>query len=143
MLYLKQGQKEVKFANSELNILLRETFTMKIGSAALFIHLSLKLLEGLLGGRGLQNLEGIEANSLGQGSAFTDNDGIPDRDVSEAWRHVNGKVLVPLLKTVVFLDVMQVITPDNNSPGHLHLYDDASQDTTSDGDLNEKFSYLK
>ena len=51
---------------------------MKIGSAALFIHLSLKLLEGLLGGRGLQNLEGIEANSLGQGSAFTDNDGIPD-----------------------------------------------------------------
>ena len=53
---------------------------------------------------------------------------------------MNGKVLVPLLKTVVFLDVMQVITPDNNSPGHLHLDDDASQDTTSDGDLNEKFS---
>ena len=53
---------------------------MKIGSesAALFVHLILELLEGLLGGRGLQNLEGIEANSLGQGSAFTDNDGIPD-----------------------------------------------------------------
>ena len=51
---------------------------MKIGSAALFIHLSLKLLEGLLGGRGLQNLEGIKADILGQGSAFTDNNGIPD-----------------------------------------------------------------
>ncbi len=51
---------------------------MKIGASAQFVHLSLELLEGLLGGRGLQDLDGIEANSLGQGSAFTDNNGIPD-----------------------------------------------------------------
>ena len=55
---------------------------------------------------------------------------------------MNGKVLVPLLKTVVFLDVMQVITPDNNGPGHLHLDDDASQDTTSDGDITSERTLL-
>lgn len=30
-------------------------------------------------------------------------------------------VLVPLLKTVVLADVVQVVTPDDDGPLHLHL----------------------
>ena len=30
---------------------------------------------------------------------------------------------------------MKVVTPDDDGPVHLHLSDDASQDTATDGDL--------
>ena len=36
---------------------------------------------------------------------------------------------------VVLLDVVQVITPDDDGPVHLHLGDDSGQDTSTDGDL--------
>lgn len=38
-----------------------------------------------------------------------------------------GEVLVPLLKAVVFADVMQVVTSDDNSPLHLHFSDHTYQ----------------
>ena len=36
---------------------------------------------------------------------------------------------------VVLLDVVQVITPDDDGPVHLHLGDDSGQDTSTDGDF--------
>lgn len=41
-------------------------------------------------------------------------------------------VLVPLLEPVVFFDVMEIISPDDDGAIHLHLGDDAGQDATSD-----------
>ena len=46
---------------------------------------------------------------------------------------MNGHILVAFLESVVFLDVMQVISTDNDSPVHLHLGNDTSEDTTTDG----------
>lgn len=37
-----------------------------------------------------------------------------------------------LLKSVVFTDIMEVISADNNGPLHLHLLDNSSKDTSSD-----------
>ena len=41
-------------------------------------------------------------------------------------------VLVPLLEPVVFLDVVEIVSPDDDGAVHLHLGDDPSQDATSD-----------
>ena len=45
---------------------------------------------------------------------------------------MNRHVLVSLLKSVVLLDVMKVIPPDDYGPLHLHSCDDAGQDTATD-----------
>ncbi len=39
----------------------------------------------------------------------------------EAWGEVDRHVLMPLLKTVVLADVMQVVPSDDDGPLHLHL----------------------
>ena len=48
---------------------------------------------------------------------------------------MHGHVLVPLLEPVVLLDIVEIITPDDNSLVHLHLGDDSSAHTYTDGDL--------
>lgn len=53
----------------------------------------------------------------------------------KARRHVDRHVLVALFETVVLLDVMQVVSSDDNGPVHLHLGDDTGQNATTDGDL--------
>ena len=47
-----------------------------------------------------------------------------------------------LLKTVVLLDVVQVIPSNDDSPQHLHLGDDAGQDTASDGNITGEGALL-
>ena len=39
----------------------------------------------------------------------------------ETRTHVHRHVFMPFFKSVVFFHVMQIISPDNNGPGHLHL----------------------
>lgn len=39
----------------------------------------------------------------------------------EAWGEVDRHVLMPLLKTVVLADVMQVVPSNDDGPLHLHL----------------------
>ena len=84
---------------------------------------------------GLGDLQGVEFDGLGEGAALADGDDIADLDVSEARRQVNGHVLVPLLEPVVFLDVVEVISPDDDGSVHLHLGDDSGQDAAEDGDM--------
>ena len=55
---------------------------------------------------------------------------------------MNGDVLVSLLETVVFLDVVQVISADNHCPVHLHLGDNSSQDAATDRDLTGEGTLL-
>ena len=49
-------------------------------------------------------------------------------------------VLVPLLKAVVFPNIVQVITTDHNSPLHLGLCDYTSEDTSTDGHIPSKWA---
>lgn len=55
---------------------------------------------------------------------------------------MNRHVLVSLLKTVVLLDVVKVITADDNGPLHLHLLDNTSEDTTTNGDITSEGALL-
>ena len=59
----------------------------------------------------------IEADSLGEGAALADSHDITDLD-TESWRAVSGDGLMTLLKSVVLLDVMQVVASDDDGSCH-------------------------
>lgn len=48
---------------------------------------------------------------------------------------MNAHVLVPLLKSVVLLAVVEVLAADHDGPLHLHLQHDARQDAAADADV--------
>ena len=47
-----------------------------------------------------------------------------------------------LLETVVLLDVMKIVTADNDSPLHLHLLDNSSENTTTNGHVSSEGALL-
>ena len=51
-------------------------------------------------------------------------------------------VTMSLLKTVVLLDVVKVITTDDDSPLHLHLLDDTSKNSTTNGNITSEWALL-
>ena len=64
---------------------------------------------------------------------------MPDSDLvalfdTESWRHVGRDVLVPLLVTLIFGDVVQVVAADDEGSVHFCGDDGASQDTAADRD---------
>jgi hypothetical protein len=59
----------------------------------------------------------IESNGLGKGSALVNSDDITNFD-TESWRAVSYNGVVVFLKSVVLLDVMEVVTFDNDCTGH-------------------------
>ena len=65
------------------------------------------------------DLDHVETDGLGEGSALADSDDVSFLDSWESWGAVSGEVLVSLLESVVLLDVMEVISSDHNSPPHL------------------------
>jgi len=65
----------------------------------------------------------VVADSLGDGSALANSHDITDLD-TEGRRAVNGNVLMTLLESVVLLDVMEVITSNDDGSGHLGGDDD-------------------
>ena len=78
--------------------------------------------EGFLTGTGLLlgvNLDNVEADGLGEGSALANSHDITLLNTGESGRAVSGDVLVSLLESVVLLDVVEVISSDND--GSLHL----------------------
>ena len=60
----------------------------------------------------------VESNSLGEGSALTNGNNIADSE-TEGGRAMGRDGLMSLLEPVVLLDVMKVVTANNNSVGHL------------------------
>lgn len=55
---------------------------------------------------------------------------------------MNGHVLVALLKTVVFSDVVKVVTTDDNGSLHLVFDDNATKNATSNGYIAGKGALL-
>lgn len=70
------------------------------------------------------NSEYVESHSFGEGSALADSHDITFSNTGECRRAMNGEVSVSLLKPVVLLDVMQVVSSDNNSSLHLGCNND-------------------
>ena len=65
------------------------------------------------------NLDNVEADGLGKGSALTNGHDVTLLNPGEGGRAVSSDVLVSLLESVVLLDVMKVVSSDND--GSLHL----------------------
>ena len=64
-------------------------------------------------------LEDVESHGLGEGSALANGHDVTFLDSGESGGAVSSKVLVSLLKSVVLLDVMEVISSQDNSSLHL------------------------
>ena len=73
---------------------------------------------------------------------MSEGDNITVGDSSEGGRQVSGDVLVPLLVTVVLGDVVQVITTNNDGPGHLGGDNHTPHDATTDGDITDPGALL-
>jgi len=74
----------------------------------------------------------VEADSLGERSALANGHNITDLD-SESRRAMSGDGLMALLESVVLLDVMKVITSDNDGSGHLSGDNDTLEESATDG----------
>lgn len=61
----------------------------------------------------------VETLGLRDWAALTDGHDVTDSGTGEGWRQMSGHVVVSLLEPVVFLDVVQVITAEDDSLGHL------------------------
>ena len=83
----------------------------------------------------------VEVDGFGEGSAFSDEDDISFFD-GEGWGDVSRDIAMSLLVTVVFRDVVKVITSDNNSALHLGGNDDSLQDFSSDRDFRSERTFF-
>ena len=83
----------------------------------------------------------VEVDGFGEGSAFSDEDDITFFDC-ESRGDVSGDVSVSLLVSVVFRDVVKVITSNNNSALHLSGNDDSLQDFSSDRDFRSERTFF-
>ena len=78
----------------------------------------------------------VELHSLGQRAALADGDDVTLTDVLEGGGAVHGHVLMPLLKSSVLANVLQVISADDNSALHLVRDDHALEDSATDGHVS-------
>lgn len=73
-------------------------------------------------------------DGLGKGPALADDDDVSFLD-SEGGGAVHGDVSVPLFVTIVFGDVVEVITPYDDGPLHLGGDGNSLEDLSPDGDV--------
>jgi len=78
--------------------------------------------------------QNVETNSLRQRTALANDDLVTLED-TEGGRGVRRDVAVTLLETVVFRDVVQVVTANDDGALHLRAVNNALEDTAADGDV--------
>ncbi len=83
----------------------------------------------------------VELDSLGQRTTLSNGDNITLLN-SEAWGAVSMNVLVTFLETTVLLDVVKVITTDNNGALHLGGDDKTLEDLSTDGNISSEGALL-
>ena len=116
--------------NEEIyNILNLHTY----GIVFLFFYLVLHELLTTLTSLG-DVLEDVVADGLGEGAALTDDNFITDLGF-EAGGAVDGEVLVALHVTLVLLDVVEVVTADDDGFVLLGGVNDTTEETATDGDV--------
>ena len=90
----------------------------------------------------LFDTEDIEMNSLGKRSAFSNGDNISLLD-SEAWRAVSNDVSMSLLISVILLNIVEIVSSNNDSVFHLVGRDGhGSKDLSSDVDISSEWTFL-
>jgi hypothetical protein len=66
----------------------------------------------------LLNSDDVESHSLGEWSALADGDDVSNLGSAEAWSAVSWEVVMSLFESIVFLDIVKVISSDNDGPAH-------------------------
>merc|ERR1719188_959037 len=89
----------------------------------------------------LLHLEHVEAHRLAQRPALAHSQDVALLHV-EGWGAVRGQVGVALLKTVEFLDVVEVVAPDNDRPLHLARDCHALQNFAADANVPREGALL-
>ena len=79
----------------------------------------------------------VESDRLGKRTALSNGNNVSFLD-RESRRAVGSNIGVTLLETTVLLNVMQVITSDNNGSSHLGGDDNTLHDGTTDGHISGK-----
>lgn len=70
-------------------------------------------------------------------------DHVTDLDIPEAGKQVHRPVLVTFLEAVVLLEVVEVVSADDNGPRHLHLGQSPHQtESAHDGVVTSKGAFL-
>ena len=78
--------------------------------------------------------EDVEADGLAEGSALSDGNNVTGLD-TESWGAMDGNGLMALLEPVVLLDVMEVITSDDDGSGHLAVDNNTLENSSADGNV--------
>ena len=60
----------------------------------------------------------------------------------EARRNMSRQIFMPFFKSVVFLDVMKIVTADYDRSLHFHLFNNSCQNTTPDTDVACEWTFL-
>jgi len=81
----------------------------------------------------------VESDSLGNGSALTDSHNVSSSGSSESWAHVSWEVVMSLLESVVLLNVVQVVSSQDNGSVHLS----GKNDTPIRSYKTKNLTYLK
>ena len=55
---------------------------------------------------------------------------------------MNRHVAMSLFETVVLLDVMEIVTADDDSPLHLHLLNDSGENTSTNRNISSEGAFL-
>ena len=72
----------------------------------------------------LLDTDDVEANGLGERTALANSHDITDLGTGESRGEMSGHVVVSLLEPVVLLDVVEVVSAEDHSAGHLVGKDD-------------------
>ena len=86
--------------------------------------------------------KGVVSNSLGDWSALSDGKDISNSDSLESWGKMSGKIVMSLLESVILLDVMEVISSQDDGVSHLGGKDDTFTDSSSDRNVRGEWAFL-
>ena len=72
----------------------------------------------------LLNSDDVESHGLGEWSALADSDDVSNLGSTEAWSAMSWEVVMSLFESIVFLDIMKVISSKNDGSAHFGGKDD-------------------
>lgn len=108
----------------------------------IFCFLSLKFGKFLVSfTRSSLDFQDVESDGFRQWSTLTNGNDVTFRN-SESWGNVSSQVLVSFFVSVVFWNVMQVVSSDDNRSVHLSRNNSTGQNSTSDGDFTSEWTFL-
>jgi len=87
-------------------------------------------------------LKNVELDRFSQRTALTNRNDITFTNINKAGRAVNRHVLMPFFKPSVLLDVLKVITADNDGSLHLVRDDHGLEDTTSNAHIASEGAFF-